>query len=144
MEINSERVGNTLIVMSSENRVDGTNARDFQVGLEAAIEETDRAVIFDAETLTYISSAGLRAILLIVKSINRQAESSPCVRCLIQYARYSRSAALTTSSRSSLHETKHLTRSATKSGDFPPAWSLAADHVKHVLREVSRNPSRSR
>ena len=72
MEINSERVGNTLIVMSTENRVDGTNARDFQVGLEAAIEETDRAVIFDAETLTYISSAGLRAILLIVKSINRQ------------------------------------------------------------------------
>ena len=72
MEINSERVGNTLIVMSSENRVDGTNARDFQVGLEAAIEETDRAVIFDAETLTYISSAGLRAILLVVKSIDRQ------------------------------------------------------------------------
>lgn len=58
--------------MPSENRVDGTNARDFQVGLEAAIEETDSAVIFDAETLTYISSAGLRAILLVVKSINRR------------------------------------------------------------------------
>lgn len=72
MEINTERVGNTLIVMPSENRVDGTNAREFQVGLEAAIEEGDKAVIFDAETLTYISSAGLRAILLVVKSINRQ------------------------------------------------------------------------
>lgn len=72
MEISTERVGNALIVMPSENRVDGTNARDFQVGLEAAIEETDSAVIFDAETLTYISSAGLRAILLVVKSINRR------------------------------------------------------------------------
>ena len=65
-------MGSALIVMPSENRVDGTNARDFQVGLEAAIEETDSAVIFDAETLTYISSAGLRAILLVVKSINRR------------------------------------------------------------------------
>ncbi len=72
MEISTERVGTALIVMPSENRVDGTNARDFQVGLEAAIEETDSAVIFDAETLTYISSAGLRAILLVVKSINRR------------------------------------------------------------------------
>ena len=72
MEISTERVGNALIVMPSENRVDGTNARDFQIGLEAAIEESDTAVIFDAETLTYISSAGLRAILLVVKSINRR------------------------------------------------------------------------
>ncbi len=72
MEINTERVGNTLIVMPTENRVDGTNARDFQLGLEAALDETDRAVVFDAETLTYISSAGLRAILLVVKSIDRQ------------------------------------------------------------------------
>ncbi len=72
MEINTERVGNALIVMPSENRVDGTNARDFQVGLEEAIDQEDRSVVFDAETLTYISSAGLRAILLVVKSINRQ------------------------------------------------------------------------
>ncbi len=72
MEINAERVGNALIVMPSENRVDGTNARDFQVGLEEAIDQEDRSVVFDAETLTYISSAGLRAILLVVKSINRQ------------------------------------------------------------------------
>lgn len=72
MEINTERIGSALIVMPSENRVDGTNARDFQIGLEAAIEETDQAVVFDAEPLTYISSAGLRAILLVVKTINRQ------------------------------------------------------------------------
>jgi anti-sigma B factor antagonist len=72
MEINTERVGNALIVAPSENRVDGTNAREFQLSLETAIEDNDRAVVFDAETLTYISSAGLRAILLIVKSINRQ------------------------------------------------------------------------
>lgn len=72
MEINTERVGDALIVMPSENRVDGTNARDFQVGLEEAINQEDRSVVFDAATLTYISSAGLRAILLVVKSINRQ------------------------------------------------------------------------
>ncbi len=72
MEINTERVGNALILMPSENRVDGTNAREFQAGLEVAIEETDSAVVFDAQTLTYISSAGLRAILLVVKSLNRR------------------------------------------------------------------------
>ena len=72
MKINTEQVGNALIVIPSENRVDGTNAREFQVGLESAIEETSLAVVFDAAPLTYISSAGLRAILLVVKSINQQ------------------------------------------------------------------------
>ncbi len=72
MEINTERHGNALVVIPGESRVDGTNARDFQIGLEGAIEAGDTAVVFDAAPLTYISSAGLRAILLVVKSLNRQ------------------------------------------------------------------------
>ena len=72
MDINTERIGNALIVMPSESRVDGTNAREFQIGLETAISMTDRQVVFDAKDLSYISSAGLRAILLVVKSLSRQ------------------------------------------------------------------------
>ncbi len=72
MNIDTERVGNALILKPSDTRVDGTNAREFQSSLEVAIEDTDKTVVLDAETLTYISSAGLRAILLVVKSLNRQ------------------------------------------------------------------------
>ena len=72
MNIETERVGKALILKPSDSRVDGTNAREFQAGLEVAIDETDKTVVLDAEALTYISSAGLRAILLVVKSLNRQ------------------------------------------------------------------------
>ncbi len=72
MELNIEREGATLVAITTEDRVDGANAREFQAALEEAIEETDRALILDAGHLIYISSAGLRVILLVAKSMNRQ------------------------------------------------------------------------
>ncbi|MYD51324.1 MAG: STAS domain-containing protein [Dehalococcoidia bacterium] len=71
MELNVERDGGTVVVGAGE-RIDGTNAREFQSALEDAIEETDRAVILDLADLTYISSAGLRAILMTARSLRRQ------------------------------------------------------------------------
>ncbi len=74
MEITTERNGETLIARA-DGRVDGANARDFQNTLEAEIDEGDRLVLLDLEQLTYISSAGLRVILLVAKALRRQGAS---------------------------------------------------------------------
>ena len=71
MEISTERKGEVLVARSGD-RVDGANAQEFQDALQGAIEDSDRAVILDMERLTYISSAGLRVILLIARTLQRQ------------------------------------------------------------------------
>ena len=68
MEIEMERQRDTLIA-KTDGRVDGANAREFQAALEAAIDANERAVILDMENLSYISSAGLRVILLTAKAL---------------------------------------------------------------------------
>ena len=70
MALSIERDGETLVA-KAEGRLDGTNAQEFQGELTAAIDETDRAVILDLEHLSYISSAGLRVILLTAKALQR-------------------------------------------------------------------------
>lgn len=71
MNVESRRDGNNL-VLKADGRVDGTNASEFQDAMKGEIEESDRAVILDLEDLTYISSAGLRVVLLIAKDLQRQ------------------------------------------------------------------------
>ena len=68
MELNTERDGSTLIAKAG-GRVDGTNASEFQDALKSAIEANDEAVILNFEELSYISSAGLRVILLTAKDM---------------------------------------------------------------------------
>ena len=68
MEINTERDGATLIAKAG-GRVDGTNASEFQDALKDVIAPGDQAVILDFEDLSYISSAGLRVILLTAKDM---------------------------------------------------------------------------
>ena len=68
MEINTERDAGTLIA-KTEGRVDGTNAAEFQDALKNAIAPDDKAVILDFKDLSYISSAGLRVILLTAKDM---------------------------------------------------------------------------
>ncbi len=77
MDVTSQRTGGALIV-SVEGRVDGANARKFQKAVEGVIDD-DRAVILDMENLGYISSAGLRSILLIAKGLQkRKAQFAVC------------------------------------------------------------------
>ena len=71
MQIDTVNESGTLIA-KTEGRVDGTNAREFQEALEGVIKDADHSVILDMEQLTYISSAGLRVILLIAKALERQ------------------------------------------------------------------------
>lgn len=78
MAITTERSGEALIA-KTEGRVDGSNAREFQSELESVISADDRAVVLDLADLTYISSAGLRVILLVTKSLrDRNARFAVC------------------------------------------------------------------
>ena len=78
MEIDTVRENGALIA-KAEGRVDGSNAREFQDALTAAIGESDRIVVLDLEQLSYISSAGLRVILLTAKNLEqKQAKFAIC------------------------------------------------------------------
>ena len=68
MEIRTEQKGEVLVALT-EDRVDGANAREFQDTVQAAIAGQDCPVVLDMEQLVYISSAGLRVILMIARSL---------------------------------------------------------------------------
>lgn len=71
MKVTKEKEGETLVA-KVDGRVDGTNAGEFQKALEAVITEADRVMILDCEKLSYMSSAGLRVVLLTARSLQRQ------------------------------------------------------------------------
>lgn len=71
MNINTERDGGALVI-KTEGRIDGSNASDFQGSVEAEISAEDKSLILDFEQLDYISSAGLRVILLIAKDLQQK------------------------------------------------------------------------
>ena len=68
MELISERNDGVLSARVS-GRVDSTNAREFEETIRTLIQDGDRAVILDFEKLVYISSAGLRAVLMTAKNL---------------------------------------------------------------------------
>ena len=70
MDISTELRGEVLIA-KAQDRIDGANAREFQDALQAAIDEHGGAMVLDMEDLVYISSAGLRVILLIARVLQR-------------------------------------------------------------------------
>ena len=71
MAIQAEREGDTLVA-KAEGRIDGTNAREFQDDLDSIIEDGDRAVILNFQDLMYISSAGIRVVLMTAKTLQRR------------------------------------------------------------------------
>ena len=71
MELSTENTGGAVIVQAV-GRVDGANARDFHEGLEASIGTDGESMVLDFEGLTYISSAGLRVVLLVAKTLQQQ------------------------------------------------------------------------
>jgi len=71
VQVNSERDGSALVV-AVDGRIDGSNSQDFQDRFEEAITDDDRAVVLDMGKLTYISSSGLRATLLLARRLQRQ------------------------------------------------------------------------
>lgn len=65
--------------MSVSGRVDGTNAQSFDSSLDEVIEESISAVVLDLAGLAYMSSAGLRSILMTAKRLqSRKANLAIC------------------------------------------------------------------
>lgn len=58
-----------ILVISVTGRIDGMNAQAFHQNLDKEIGGSDNPVVLDLEKLSYISSAGLRSILLIAKTL---------------------------------------------------------------------------
>ena len=68
MEVTTERHDGVLSARVS-GRVDSTKAREFEEAIRTTIQDNDRAVNLDFENLVYISSAGLRAVLMTAKNL---------------------------------------------------------------------------
>ena len=78
MDVTTERQDGVLSARVG-GRIDISNVAAFEEAIRTAIEESDYVVIMDFEKLVYISSAGLRAILLTAKSLgNRNARFALC------------------------------------------------------------------
>lgn len=72
MDMTTERRDGVLAA-SVSGRMDRTNSKDFTRAIRAALAEGDHAVILDLERLSYISSAGLSAILMAAKALSGRA-----------------------------------------------------------------------
>ena len=60
-----------VVIASPDGRIDSSNSREFHTELEGAVSDSDTALILDFEAISYISSAGLRVILLTGKSLQK-------------------------------------------------------------------------
>ena len=71
MDVTTERQDGVLYAWVG-GRIDGSTATELEETVRTAIEDSDRAVVLDMENLSYISSAGLRSILLIAKGLQKR------------------------------------------------------------------------
>ena len=63
---------NETLVIRAEDRLDSANAQAFCDHLNAVVQTTGESVVVDMEGLYYISSAGLRAILQVLRKLQQQ------------------------------------------------------------------------
>ena len=70
MGINAERA-NGIVIAKADGRIDSSNSREFHSDLEAVIAKSDTALVLNFEDVSYISSAGMRVILLAAKNLQK-------------------------------------------------------------------------
>ena len=68
MDVYEQRRGDTL-VLQPIGRLDSVSSQDLQTELLRRIGEGDTAIVLDLKDLIYISSAGLRVLLLVGKEL---------------------------------------------------------------------------
>ena len=61
-----------VLVVGITGRITSTNSFDFSVLLESMLLDDDPALILDFEHLSYISSAGLRIVILMSKKLDKR------------------------------------------------------------------------
>ena len=70
MQIDESTVGNAL-VLSPQGRLDAQSAQGFQDAVLAKVDAGTTKLLLDFERLEYVSSAGLRSVLMIAKKLRQ-------------------------------------------------------------------------
>ncbi|MGH6917161.1 MAG: STAS domain-containing protein [Geminicoccaceae bacterium] len=68
MQVQESKKGMVLVV-AAQGRLDGSSADEFQGRLSASIESGETRILLDFADLIYISSAGLRILLITAKRL---------------------------------------------------------------------------
>lgn len=78
MEVGAERWDGLLVIIAS-GRIDATNSADFSRAAMASLDPADRCAVLDLEGVVFLSSSGLRAVLLLAKEMkNRKGRLVVC------------------------------------------------------------------
>jgi anti-anti-sigma factor len=64
----SEQDIGSAVLLSASGRIDLSNAETFKEALSAALSKAKTALILDLSGVDYISSAGLRALMIVFKA----------------------------------------------------------------------------
>lgn len=81
MSLSSEKIGEVQVV-SVAGQVNSANASEVEAGLLAAIGKDERRCVLDMSQLDYISSAGLRVVLMLAKRLKQN--SGQLILCGLQ------------------------------------------------------------
>jgi anti-anti-sigma factor len=81
MEIGEDRRG-AVLVLSPQGRLDSTTAPAFEATVRARMAAGERTLVIDLAALDYVSSAGLRSLLVVAKSL--KGERGRVVLCRLQ------------------------------------------------------------
>ncbi|MFC4278992.1 STAS domain-containing protein [Achromobacter aloeverae] len=71
MSLNIARIG-SIIVVSPEGQINSANAAAIEAELIALVDAGQRQAVLDLSRLNYLSSAGLRVILVLAKRLKQQ------------------------------------------------------------------------
>ena len=71
MNVETSHTGSTAVAAVS-GRVDSANAKEFEEELSAIIDKGATGLVVDCGELNYISSAGLRVLLLVAKDLQKK------------------------------------------------------------------------
>ena len=63
----------SVLVLNPLGRIDGTNAKAFEEALLGRIDAGDNQILMNFEGINYISSAGLRVLLMAAKRTSQSA-----------------------------------------------------------------------
>lgn|SRR5262245_66065255 len=68
MEVSEQQVGRVWVV-TARGRLDGTTSGAFTARVEALVTGTEPRLLVDFSGVDFVSSAGLRAVLMLVKKV---------------------------------------------------------------------------
>lgn len=71
MNITNEKIGNILI-LCPEGQINSSNAAGIEADLMEHINKGERSLVLDLSHLQYISSAGLRVVLVLAKRLREE------------------------------------------------------------------------